>query len=525
MSLHLNQRDVYPQARQLHLLSAMTNASEFNRQGPLRNKQQKTYHFLSLSVLPAFFFLILIAGCSAVGPDYTAPEDNLPPAWQTELSAGLTAEPLNPEQLACWWATLNDPVLSDIITLAIQNNRDLKQARAKVLEARARRGISKASLFPVLDATGSAGRSKGSASNGGGVTRSFYSLGFDAGWEVDIFGSTRRSVEAAEADLAASREALWEVLVSLTAEAAVNYVEVRTYQARLAVAEQNLSIQQQTYDLARSRLQAGLSNALAVEQARYTLENTRAQIPTLRSGLEEAKNRLTLLTGQFPGGLQDQLHDARPIPVVPPTVAVGVPAETLRQRPDIRKAERSLAAQTARIGVATAELFPQFRLTGSIGLESLKSTQLFRSASQTWNIIPGVSWNVFDAGAIRQNIQVQTAIREQYLFAYESVVLAAVEEVESALVAFIEEQLRREHLVAAVDASRQAEHLARDQYNAGLVDFISVLDAQRSLLSSENQLIESDGTVTANLIRLYKSLGGGWSPGMNSRFSEQVETQ
>lgn len=318
-------------------------------------------------------------------------------------------------------------------------------------------------------------------------------------------------MEAAEADIAASRENLRDVLVSLTAEVALNYLDVRTTQKRLAVTEQNLAIQQEAYDFIWWRCQAGLSNELELQQARYNLENTRAQVPALRSSLEEAKNRLAVLTGRIPGGVHELLAETRPIPVIPPTVAVGVPAETLRQRPDIRWAERNLAAQTARIVVATADLYPRFRLAGSIGLESLKASELLKSASAAWSMSPGVSWNIFDAGAIRRNIEVQSAIQEQYLLAYEAAVLSALEEVENALTVYAEEQLRRERLLAAAAAAGQAESLARDQYNGGLADFTTVLEAQRSLLAFEDQLAISNGTVTANFVRLYKALGGGWN--------------
>lgn len=485
------------------------------------NKQRQTCSFHSVAAVLTLSLLISLAGCVAVGPDYVPPESSASAAWHSELRLGLSAETMDPQKLAGWWTTLDDPILTSLIEQAVNNNLDLKQAMAKVREARARRGISQAGQFPTLDASGSVRRSKSSENSGSGETRSFYSVGFDAGWEVDIFGGVRRAVEAAEADLAVSREDLRDVLVSLTAEVALNYLDTRTFQTRLAIAEKNIAIQQQTFDLTRSRYQAGLSDELVLQQARYNLENTRAKIPTLRSGLEEAKNRLAVLTGRIPGGVHELLSETRPIPVIPPTVAVGVPAETLRQRPDIRSAERNLAAQTARIGVATADLYPKFRLVGSIGLESLESSELFKSASETWGIGPGVSWNIFDAGAIRHNIEVQSAIQEQYLFVYEAAVLEALEEVENILTAYAEEQLRRERLVAAVDAACQAEALTLKQYDAGLVDFTTVLDAQRSMFSFENQMAESDGTVTSNLIRLYKALGGGWSSSATPQFPEK----
>ncbi|MBU1231869.1 MAG: efflux transporter outer membrane subunit [Proteobacteria bacterium] len=490
-----------------------------------RNTSTKRYLWHNVGIVLSALSLLSLAGCAAVGPDYVPRETTAPPTWHTELRQGVSGETPDPKQLADWWTTLEDPILTELIIQAVTNNLDLKQAMAKVREARARRGISQAGQFPTLDANGSASRSQGSKNSGGGTTRSSYVVGFDAGWEVDIFGGVRRAVEAAEADLAASHEDLRDVLVTLAAEVALNYLDTRTLQTRLAVAEGNLVIQQQTFDLTQSRCQAGLSDGLVLQQARYNLENTRAQIPGLRSSMEEAKNRLAVLTGRTPGGMHELLAERRPIPVAPPTVAVGVPAETLRQRPDIRRAERNLAAQTARIGVATADLYPKFRLAGSIGLESLKSADLFDSASETWRIGPSVSWNVFDAGAVRQNIEVQSAIQEQYLLAYEAAVLAALEEVENALTVYAEEQLRRESLLAAVDAASQAEALARNQYDAGMVDFTSVLDSQRSLLSFEDQLAVSDGTVTSNLIRLYKALGGGWISSAAPQFSEKDERQ
>ena len=318
-------------------------------------------------------------------------------------------------------------------------------------------------------------------------------------------------MEAAEANLQASREGLRDVLVSLVSEVALNYVEARTYQARLAVAEANLKAQQETCELTRWRYEAGLSDELALEQARYNLESTRSQIPTLRSGLEETKNRLAVLLGERPGMIHKELEERKPIPVTPLEVAVGVPADTLRRRPDIRKAERELAAQTARIGVATADLYPRFTLKGSIGLEALSPGNLISYGSRASSIGPRVTWAVFDAGAIRKNIEVQSALQEQALIQYETAVLSALEEVENALVAYANEQVRRQSLLEASQAAQRAAKLARDKYAAGLIDFQVVLDAERSLLSLQSQMAESDGKVTSNLIALYKALGGGWT--------------
>lgn len=463
--------------------------------------------------LPLLFplLLFLLGGCATVGPDYIAPSPKAGTQWSTELEEGLRAKPVDAEQLTRWWQTLNDPVLTKLEEAAVQGSLDLAQAKARIREARARRGLADTDLYPTLDVSGSATKSQTTKSTGTGLTSELYNAGFDAGWELDIFGGVRRGVEAAQGDLEAGIADLSDVLVTLTAEVGSNYVQVRTYQARLNVALANLDIQQQTLDLALSRFEAGLSDELPVQQARYNLAGTRSQMPSLRSGLAAAKNRLAVLTGREPGAVHDLLEATSPIPVTPVTVAVGVPAETLRRRPDIRRAERRLAAQTARIGQATANLYPRFRLAGSIGLEALDSVDFLDTDNGFWGIGPSISWNVFDAGAIRRNIEVQTAVQEQFLIGYESAVLGALEEVENGLTAYAQEQLRREELANAVTAAKRAEELARDRYTAGLVDFTDVLDAQRSLLTFQDQLATSRGTVTTNLIALYKALGGGWN--------------
>ncbi|MFH1672712.1 MAG: efflux transporter outer membrane subunit [Pseudomonadota bacterium] len=462
-----------------------------------------------LEWLPAALAVLAFAGC-AVGPDYVPADVSMPEAWHTELREYWNGGQSDPQTLASWWTRLNDPILSSLVERAVAGNLDLKEARSRVREARARRGGSRGGLFPTIDASGSLTRRRGSESTGSGNETDLYSTGLDAGWELDLFGGVRRSVEAADADLQASSEGLRNVLVSLLAEVALNYVEVRTYQARLAVAEANLDAQQETYRLNWSRYQAGLIDDLAVQQARYNLENTRSQIPTFRTGLEGAKNRLAVLLGERPGAVHAELEKPSPIPVAPVQIAVGVPADILRRRPDVRQAERDLAAQTARVGVATADLYPKFSLLGSIGLEALSLDNLFLAGSRTYRFGPHISWPIFDAGTIRSNIEAQSALQEQALIRYEFAILTALEEVENALVVYAEEQCRRESLSEATQAATQAAELAMNQYQAGLIGFNDVLDAQRSLFSFQEKLAESDGAVTSNLVRLYKALGGGW---------------
>jgi NodT family efflux transporter outer membrane factor (OMF) lipoprotein len=454
--------------------------------------------------------VLALSGCATVGPDYVRPEVSIPDKWNAETGASLNDSGTDAKTLSEWWSTLNDPELTSLIERAIQGNLDLRKATARVREARARRGITNADIFPTLDAGGSASWSYSSKDKGTGKTSDLYSASFDAGWELDIFGSIRRSIEASQADLEASQEDLRDALVSLLAEVAVNYVEVRTYQDRIAVAEANISVQKETYQLTLWRYQAGLSDDLAVQQARYNLESTQSQIPTLRTGIEEAMNRIAVLLGEQPGKVHEELKKSVPIPSVPLKVAVGVPADVLRRRPDVRRAERELAAQTARVGVATADLYPKLSLSGSIGLEALSLNGLFSSATKTVTGGSLISWPIFRGGSIRQNIEVQSALQEQALIQYEAAVLSALEEVENALVAYAEEQVRRDVLREGEQAAQKAAELAQHKYEAGLTDFNNVLDAQRSLLTFQDQLSQSNGTVIYNLVRLYKALGGGW---------------
>ena len=466
--------------------------------------------YLSRSILPCLVIGLILTGC-AVGPNYVKVRPLAPKKWHARLQNRLCTGHPDPKTMARWWTMLDDPELTHLEKLAAKDNLDLKEARARVREARAQRGIEEAGLFPTLDASGSATKQRSSKNSGMVIKDRLYRIGFDAGWELDVFGGIRRGIEAAQADLEGQQEALHEVLVSLMAEVALNYTDVRTYQARLAAAHANIKAQKEIYDLNRSRYKAGLIDELAVQESLYNLARTRSQVPSLETGLEKAKNRLAVLLGKRPGDLEAQLVVPRPIPVPPLRVAVGIPAEALRQRPDVRKAERNLAAATARIGVAKAELYPKFQLLGSIGLESLSSGDLWEWTSRNWKIGPSISWKIFHWGALRQNIKVQTARQKQALIRYRSTVLKALEEVEDSLVAFAREQRRMKSLKTAVDAASTALNLAWDRYRAGLVDFSNVMDAEQSLQSFQDELAVSRGTVTSNLIRLNKALGGGWN--------------
>ncbi|RJP47100.1 MAG: efflux transporter outer membrane subunit [Desulfobacteraceae bacterium] len=461
------------------------------------------------NILAIVLTVLALAGCAAVGPDYFPPRMEVPAELAGEVKLTAFDVAVEADDPARWWTAFDDPVLTEIIERAVSENQDMKKALARLNEARARRGLRRAEFYPGLDASAAATRSR---SGGANDSREYYSAGFDAGWEIDVFGGVRRSVAAADADLEAVEAGLGDVRVSLAAETALNYVEVRTLQARLKTADENLAAQTETSDLVGFRLEAGLTNELAFHQARYQLESTRSQIPALLAALDAAKNRLAILTGRPPGAIDDLLAHPQEVLTAPHLALSGIPADTLRRRPDIRRAERELAAQTERIGVASADLYPRFTLSGAIGFESVDAGDLITADSRFWHIGPGVSWKVFDAGAVRRNIDIQSALQEQYLAAYEQTVLSALEEVKNAMTAYTQDRIRQESLRQAVDAARSAEALAREYYLSGMADFSDVLDAQRAVFSFENQLAENRGAVAGDLIRLYKALGGGWTP-------------
>jgi len=450
---------------------------------------------------------LMLLGCM-VGPDYQQPASAVPENW----SVASPAKPIAIEShaLANWWTVFNDPVLSGLMVRMQKGNLDLRQAEARLREARFRRSLAQANLFPTISLKSGANQTRVSEEVGRGATTELYSNIFDASWEVDVFGKLRRGIEAAEATLQASEEDLRDVLVSLYAETALNYVEVRSFQARLVITEANLSAQQDTYQLTNWRFQAGLTTQLDVDQAKLNMETTRATLPTLHIGLEQAQHRLAVLLGQAPAELKSLLAPVQAIPVTPVSVTVGIPADLLRQRPDVRSSERKLAAQTAQIGVATAARYPNFNLSGYIGLEALAYTNLYSASAKAFQMVANAALTLFDAGRLRRNIDIQTALQEQALALYEATILQALRDVENALVAFAQEQTRRDTLQAAVKAGQSALELAQSQYNSGTVDFLRVLDAQRSLLTVQNQLALSDAEVASNLIRLYKALGGGW---------------
>ncbi len=464
----------------------------------------------------------LVAGC-AVGPNYHQPQTSTPTHWSEPMAGGETNVPA---AVTAWWKTFHDPELDSLINRAVKSNLDLRIARARVLESRAQYGIASANLWPTLDGSSSYTRAResehqpvlGSIPLPPGVPfeNNVYQAGFDASWEIDVFGGKRRGVEAAGAQVAASEYGRRDTLITLLGDVARNYVELRGYQGRLAIAQENITVQERALAITRDRFAKGLATDLDVQQASTVLANTRAEVPTLESSVEASMHRLEVLMGQQPGALRAELVEASPIPAQPPLVPVGLPSELLLRRPDVRRAERQLAAATANIGVAKADLFPKFFLTGAAGFQSVSASDWFTGDSKFWQFGPTVQWRIFDAGRIRANIKVQNARQEQALAAYEQTVLTAFEEVENNLVFYAKEQVRRRSLEEAVASSQKSLELADKLYANGLTDFLHVLDAERSLYQAQDALVQSDRAVSADLIALYKSLGGGWET-MESR--------
>ncbi|MGE0875089.1 MAG: efflux transporter outer membrane subunit [Burkholderiales bacterium] len=451
---------------------------------------------------------LLAAGCTSVGPDYARPGIGVPAAWHQAADGGIAAP--GGEALAVWWERLRDPVLSALVADALAGSLDLKSAQARLRQARAQRALASAQQFPTLSASASGRRATGSEQVGSGATSELYSAGFDARWEPDVFGGVSRGIEAAQAELEASEANLQHARVSLVAEVALNYVELRAFEARLAIARSNLAAQAETYQLTDWRVQAGLVGALELEQAGVQLAQTKSQIPGIETGRAQAEHRLAVLLGQAPGALAQRLAASAPIPAPPARVAVGIPADTLRQRPDVRAAERTLAAETARIGVAEAARYPGFTLSGSIGLEALGVSALGASGATAASIAAGIAAVVFDGGRLRAQVDAQSAVAERALVGYEAAILAALQDVEDALVSLDNSVRRAEALGSAVASARNAAQLARLRYDSGIIDFFTLLDTQRTLLAIEDSLAATQAERASALIRLYKALGGGW---------------
>lgn len=432
------------------------------------------------------------------------------PAIQVPAQWSAATPLASPQSLAKWWQRFDDPVLTELVTQALQSNTDVRSARAALRQSRALRDGKAAGLRPSVNAAASAQSSQAGSADAVNT----FQLGFDASWEPDIFGSQRSALAATEADALAAQSNLGQVQVSLAAEVAVTYLDLRGLQARLAIARRNLAAQEEILQITRWRVQAGLASSLDAEQAVAASEQTAAQIPVLASSLAQDRNSLAVLTGQVPGALDDVLKaqgdGAAAVPMPPSQLAVSIPAQTLRQRPDVRAAEYRVQAAMARLSQADAARYPSFQLSGSLGLRSLALATLTDGASVVRTLLAGISVPLLDGGAARAQVEAQDAALEQARVAYEASVLTALKDVEDALVALQGDRERLQRLQAAATAAANAELLASQRYASGLIDFRTVLDTQRTLLSTQDAVQITQANLSADHVRLYKALGGGW---------------
>jgi NodT family efflux transporter outer membrane factor (OMF) lipoprotein len=461
---------------------------------------------------------LLLSGCAMVGPDYLKP----PPApeqkaWIEQTDPKIKAEPTD---LSNWWEVFDDPVLNSLVEQAYEQNLPLRIAGLRILEARAQLGIAYGNLYPQQQqGSGGAGYNRISKNrlnlppdvrNNIDNDINVYSLGFDAFWEVDIWGKFRRNVESGLGVLEASIASYDDILVSLTAEVARTYVAIRTFEERLEIARENVRIQSRSLQIAEARFKGGEVSELDVAQAKALLSETQSLIPRLSRDVRQAKNALSILLGKVPSELNEILGGPKPIPAVPPEVVVGVPAELLRRRPDIRLAERQVAAQSPRIGVAKAELYPAFSLLGTIGLASLHTGDFFNSDSVTGTAGASFTWNILNYGRIKNNVRAQDARFQELAVNYQNTILRAVQEVEDAMVGFLRTQEEAKFLLSSVQAYKRSVELSLLQYREGLVDYIRVLDTQRFLTRSQETYTARKGDIVISLVAMYKALGGGW---------------
>ncbi len=464
-----------------------------------KNKQKN--HMLSLICVASL--VITLNGCALIHPSH--PESaklEVPAKW----SVGQAVVASSSTSLNNWWQRFNDPLLVNLVQQSLQNNTSVNTAKSALQQARALRDVAAATLLPTLDTSASAGRRK--TGNNSAVNN--FSAGLDASWELDIFGANRSGLSASEATAQASGASLGDVQVSITAEVALNYISLRNTQARLVIANSNLTSQLETLQITQWRTQAGLVSSLDTEQARVSAELTRATIPPLQTSIAQFSHALAVLTGQPPAALLQQLSVVNPVPQAANDLALNFPAETLRQRADVRAAEYKVAADLAKLAQADAARLPNFSLSGSLGLSALTLGSLTSGSSVVSSLLANVAMPLFDGGSRRAKVRVQEAVLAQTRLTYKATVLTALQEVEDALVALRGDIQRISRLKLAYEAASNAALMARQRYDSGLADFQAVLETQRSLLSTQDSLASANADVSSDHVRLYKALGGGW---------------
>lgn len=456
---------------------------------------------------------LVMSGCGSlsVGPDYEKPELETPDAWHEAVREEFES---GTPDLQTWWAVFGDEMLNALIERAATNNLSLRTAAARIEQAAALRGVSASQYWPEITARSSASVFQTTEAKtvpaGGDRTGELYDASLGMAWELDLWGRVRRSVESADASLQASIEDYRDILVVLYADVALNYIDVRTLQTRILLAQNNLGAQKKTLDLTKNRFKSGLVPVLDVSQSELNYSRTASVIPPLRQALVVAINRLSVLLGEMPYAVEQELKDVASIPSVPDVLTVGVPAEMLRHRPDIRRAERELAAQNALIGAAKAELYPTLYLPGTLAVEAT-SGELFNGANSFYSFGPQIRWNIFSGRRIRNQVNAEEAATHAALCAYEQTVLLALEEVEGSMAAFANENDRVESLEVAAESAEKSVNLVTELYVSGLTDFQNVLNMEKALLDQQDQLALSQGLISANLVKVYKALGGGWT--------------
>ncbi|WNV06288.1 efflux transporter outer membrane subunit [Candidatus Methylospira mobilis] len=463
--------------------------------------------------LATLLLTALLSGCT-VGPDYTPPTSQLPEHWIE--SAGFRKTPGSSSE---WWKKFNDPTLNRLIREAILNNLDLKQTYTRIVEAREQRTVAIAAGLPIVSTKTSVSRrlnNAGQSGSGGlpggygfGGYTDILQLGFDVSWEIDLFGSIRRSVEAAQASLEAEVENSRDILITLLGDVARYYIEMRRDQRLLEVTRENLRLQSETARLTRISVEAGLSHTLEAAQADALVAQTQATLPQYETQRKQAMYQIELLLGKQPGALKNLLESEQPMPVTPEYIAASLPSELLRRRPDIRKAERELAQTNANVGVAVADMYPKFNIAAFLGLQNTQLTDI-TALGKSWSAAGTLTTPVFNWGKIQANITAKEAQHDQALLSYQSTVLGALKEVESNLVAYAQEKQRCASLAQAVASNRLALALSQERYRSGLTSFLNVLDSERTLFSAESDWVASQAQVSSDMIAIYKALGGGW---------------
>lgn len=472
--------------------------------------------------------IALVLGGCAVGPNYKTPRAPLPEAFDPGPASPAATQPSTqpgsrPIDLARWWQALDDPELDSLIERAIRSNLDLKIALTRLQEARAEEYVVSGGTMPLVDIAGAAGRSTGSDSTRGRIPGPLHSgantaglqeitqvVGFDAGWELDLFGRFRRQIEATRADTQAAAESRNVVLISLISDVARGYAATRALQLRLAVAHQNIRAQEQTDQFVRARRLRGLANDLEVALADRQLATVRSFVAPLEASIAQSQRRLAVLLGELPQNLYAELQRPGTLPGAPPRIQPGLPVSLLRRRPDVRRSERELAASTARIGIATADLFPRVAITGAYGFQGQGLGRTPVENKMIWSLGPQAYWPLLDFGTLDAVVQVQDLRTQELLYNYRRTVLQAVEEVDNAISNYTAERDRLDQLGIALQASRRAVDLATQRYQRGLTDFLNVLDAQRQLYDLQDQAAVAQEAVLVQFIALYKALGGGW---------------